>query len=157
MGKTALNLIHLKMFFFLLLFCAKKLFSFFNLQNEFCKRFKILFRQFRHSCVHTDDRRKDVDDGGMNSTDLITTSNVFTSSKNWLNPASFCLFSSCSQYNDTYGKNIDYIKVQMVCLGFEPGFAGRQARTIHRALGHSRSLFLYFRLFNTAEILKNSW
>ena len=47
------------------------------------------------------------------------------------NPASFCLFSFFSQYNDKYSTNltINEIRAQMVCLGFEPGAAGQQAQT----------------------------
>ena len=43
--------------------------------------------------------------------------------KNGPNPASFCLFSFFSQYNDKYSANLtkNEIKAQMVCLGFEPG------------------------------------
>ena len=40
------------------------------------------------------------------------------------NLASYCLFSSFSQYNDKYSTNFDYIKAQMVCMGFKPWTAG---------------------------------
>ena len=45
------------------------------------------------------------------------------------NQASFCLFLSFSQYNDKYSTKCDYIKAQMVFLGFEFRTVGWQART----------------------------